>query len=157
MSAMMIVLTASQKVAAFLDVPVFVLGQQQLDADPQQQHAANDLDVRQRHQQCGARREERHQDDDAACADDERLPLLASGQRTARERDDERVVAAQHDVDDGDLEERAPGFGIGEGRQHEHSDIGKECSSYVRRITGACRRNYARLSRGLLKAFAKLT
>jgi hypothetical protein len=46
---------------------------------------------------------------------------FAPGQRAARERDDERVVAAQHDIDDRNLEQRRPRFGIAEDRQHEHS------------------------------------
>ena len=149
MSAMMIVFTASQKLLLSLMSPSLVLGQQQLDADPEQQHAADDLDVRQRHQQRGERGQRGHQHDDAAGADDERVALLACGgsdrQASAMTT---RVVAAQHDVDDGDLEQRRPD------RRDRSSAASMACAP--RLIRGGVPRLRRGITRRLSRAYASL-
>jgi hypothetical protein len=80
----------------------------QLDADPQQKHAADVLQIGKGQQVGREGGQHRHQDDDSRRADRKRLLLLLEGQVAARERDDDGVVAAQKDVDDADLKQRDP-------------------------------------------------
>jgi hypothetical protein len=106
------------EIARALEIAVAILGKEQLDADPDEQNAADQLDVGHRHQGSGERGEQRHQHDDAAGTDDEGPALVLRIERAAGERDDDGVVAAQHHVDDRDLDQRRPHFGVGEVGQH---------------------------------------
>ena len=106
-----------EEVIQFLDVAALLLGKQQLDADPDQDHAAGKLEIGQRHQVGGERRQDDHEHDDAQAAEQERPLLLRRRERSASESDDDGVVAAQNDVDRGDLKKRDQQIG-GRGEIH---------------------------------------
>ena len=69
-------LDRAPEAAAVVDVAGFVLGEQQANADPQQQHGPDQLEIAQAEQVRGHRGERGHQDDDPGSAHDEGLPLL---------------------------------------------------------------------------------
>ena len=106
-AATMPVLALAPRAAAFL----LVLRQQQLDADPQQQRRADELEVGQRQQLDRDDRQHDPHDDRGAAAPQDGLLLLLGRQRARRERDHHRVVAGQDDVDADDLQQRDPEFG----------------------------------------------
>jgi len=91
-----------------LDVGVVVLGNEELDADPEEQQAADQLEPGQREQRHGEQREDDSQDDRRARAPENRQLLLSRRQRARGEGDDHRVVARQDDVDADDLRQAEP-------------------------------------------------
>ena len=109
-SAMMMVLMAAHSDARRLHAALALLvALQQLDADPQQQQAADQLQVADLQQLIDDQHEDDAQHDGARAAEqDGRLLLLALGERAAGQRDDHGVVAGEHDVDQDDLQETAP-------------------------------------------------
>ena len=86
-------------VLARIDVVVAVLGHQQLDANPEQQQAADDLEPRQRQQRYREHRQHYPQHDRRARTPENRLLLLPGRQRTGGQRNDYRVVTGKNDVD----------------------------------------------------------
>ena len=80
----------------------------QLDADPQQQNAAHELQEGDGQQQVDDQDEDDSQQDRAAAADQDGRPLVPLFQIAARQRDDQRVVARQDDVHQNDLGQTAP-------------------------------------------------
>src|SRR5690606_4971859 len=95
--------------AAALHVAMCVFfGNEQLDADPQQQHAADDLqegDVQQH--QCEGD-QDHAQADGAGSTPQNALHALLGCQVAAGQRDDDGIIATQQDVDQDDLENRPP-------------------------------------------------
>ena len=89
--------------------PAFVvlLGDE-LDADPHQQQAADDLQIRELQQADGEEREDDAQHDRADRAPEHAPAPLMGRQVAAGERDDHRVVARQQDIDDDDFKGREP-------------------------------------------------
>ncbi len=119
--------------AAAMAVRLFLLGEQQLDADPQQQRGADQLEVGQAQQ---LDRDDRQHDphrDGRAAAPQHRLLLLLGRQRARGQRDHDRVVAGQHDVDADDLEEGDPEGRIGKGHGGGSQSVDRECISRRRR------------------------
>ncbi|MCY1232489.1 hypothetical protein D9M72_449830 [compost metagenome] len=100
-------------VVAFL----VVIAGQQLHADVDQQHGADDLEVRQA-QQLDRGHGQHHAHDDGGGAAPEDGLLLLGGRQVARgERDHHRVVAGQDDIGQDDRSQRNPECG---GRQQFH-------------------------------------
>ena len=114
-SAMITVLTARPQLVAAFDagVRLLVLRHQQLDADPQQQQRADDLQEGNGQQR--QRKEDQHdaQHDRARGAPQDALRALLRRQLAAGQRDDDRVVAAEQDVDQDDLADGDPELGVG--------------------------------------------
>src|SRR6185437_15143911 len=80
----------------------------QLDANPHQQRAADDLQIRELQQADGEEREDDAQDDRADRTPEHAPAPLSWRQVAARERDHHRVVARQQDIDDDNFESRKP-------------------------------------------------
>ena len=103
-------------------VGVFLFGQQQLDADPEEQHGAHQFQVRDRQQ---GQRKDDQQDAQANGTDgapDDALASLGGVQLAHGQCDDDSVVAAQQNVDEHDLPDGQPEGGGGE----VHSDVPEE-------------------------------
>src|SRR5690606_37659107 len=83
-----------------------ILRQHQLHGDPQQQNAADDLEVRYAQQEYDEDGENDAQDDGGAGTTDDAPLALPVRQGPAGQGDDHGVVAAQQNVDPDDLEER---------------------------------------------------
>ena len=80
----------------------------QLDADPQQQQAADQLEVADLEQLIDDQHEDDTQDDGAGAADQDGRLLMALLEVAAGQCDDQRVVAGEHDIDQDDLKQAAP-------------------------------------------------
>src|SRR5262245_31946875 len=92
----------------------------QLDGDPQEQEAADELEERDLQQERRDRDEQESQPDSASGAPDASPELLALRQRADRQRDDEGVVARQRQVDHDDPDDPHPEFWIHQ-KHHSHS------------------------------------
>ena len=110
-------LDGTPELVAALDigVAVFVFWHQQLDADPEQQQRADDLEERNRQQLQCEKDQDDAQHDGAGCAPQDALRALLGRQLAAGQRDHHRVVTAEQNVDHDDLTDRDPEF-----RSHEH-------------------------------------
>ena len=101
--------TARQSVSRRLDLAlaVGVFGDE-LDRHPEQQRAADELEVRVGHRLRDDEREQHAQQHRDAGAEDHAPQPLPRRQRHAGHRDDDGVVAGQDDVDADDLQHRDP-------------------------------------------------
>ena len=95
-----------------------VVHQHQLHRDPDQQQPAGQLDERQRQQPGGDGDEREPKPHGAGRAPQPAEELLAARQAAHRERDDQRVVAGQREVDQHDAGQAQPELGVGEGHHH---------------------------------------
>jgi hypothetical protein len=91
-----------------------LVGQQQLHADPEQQHRADDLQVRVVQQLDGEQRQHDAQHDRRRTAEEHGLLALAIRQAARGQRDHHRVVTRQQDVDPDDLAQGHPEGGVGD-------------------------------------------
>ncbi|MOA33949.1 hypothetical protein D3C78_1552890 [compost metagenome] len=87
---------------------IVLLRQQQLDPDPQQQRRTRQLEERQGQQLHGEEQQDNSQQDGPRHAADYGPAPLRFGQVPAGQRDHDRVVAAEQDVDGDDLQHRQP-------------------------------------------------
>ena len=96
------------EVVARLDVRTVVLGDEELHADPQQEHGADQLEPRQREQR--DRESVRTIRSTIAAPEPQKIACFCclGGSERRGERDHHRVVARQDDVHADDLEERGP-------------------------------------------------
>src|SRR5690606_27892485 len=94
-------------VAGNLVMPAF-FGQQQLDADPQQQQRADDLQEGNAEQRQGEGDQRHPQYDGPGRPPQDALHALGARQVAAGQGDDDGVVSAQQDVDQDDLENACP-------------------------------------------------
>jgi hypothetical protein len=101
-------------------VPFFVFRQHQLDGDPDQQQAADEFEPWQVHDQRGEDGEHDAQADRPGDAPEDARLALFGRQVAAGQRDDHRVVAGQHDVDQDDLADGDPEKAGGEIEFHEY-------------------------------------
>src|SRR5471030_1347220 len=106
-----------------LDLTAFLLVADQLDADPQQQQAAHQLEVRhvEQHAQHGAEDDQQH--DRTRAAEHDRGPAVLLGEIARRHGDHHGVVARQDHIGDHDLPQRHPEDGAGEIRSHEMHEV----------------------------------
>jgi hypothetical protein len=91
-------------------VATFIVGRDQLDADPHQQQGADDLQEGQRQQRQREEDQDHAQHDGAYRAPDDALGALGWRQLAARQCDDDGVVTAQQNVDHDDLTDGDPEF-----------------------------------------------
>lgn len=97
------------EVAGALDAAaVLVLRHDQLDADPQQQQAADQLQVGEGHQLDDEDREDDPEDDRTGGSREDRLVAILLRQIARSQRDHDRIVAGEDDIDADDLAERGP-------------------------------------------------
>ncbi len=102
-------LDGGEQLVAALDVTVgLVVGCEQLDADPHQQNGTDQFDERHGQQRHRERDEDDAQDDGAEGAPDDAFGALCRWQLAARQRDHNRVVATQQNVDKDDLSQGDP-------------------------------------------------
>src|SRR2546430_5058468 len=91
-----------------------VFGVDQLHRDPDEERAAHELHERHTQQEAHDADEEETEDDGAAGTPDLAEDSLAPGQGPHGQRDDQRVVARQEQVEDTDAEQSCPELRIGE-------------------------------------------
>ena len=91
---------------------VFFLRQQQLDADPHQQHGSDKFQVRDGQQSQGEEDQDNTQDYGAGRAPEDAEHPLLGRQLAAGQGDDYRIVAAQKDVNHDDLADCQPEFRV---------------------------------------------
>lgn len=98
-------MTASKMLLRVVLFLVFVVLDEQLDGDPDEQQRAAELQEGDLEQRDGDRGECHPQDDGAATPPQDRVLLLARGQIARGQRDDYGVVAGKDDIDHHDLQQ----------------------------------------------------